>query len=132
MVDVKSSHPCSSLHGMLPYFPSCRDALSGHPQYFNVIQIKLTYSLATFYFGTFKRITPATLHRSIELTVRYVESFDLPGLHPCHDRTNDSSQRDLLGKWISQERWDFDFWGFPDCGKYENYNNQGTFGRWIR
>ena len=39
VADVKSSQPYSSPHGMLPYFPSCRDALSGQPLYFNVIQI---------------------------------------------------------------------------------------------
>ena len=78
VADVKCNQPWSSPHGMLPYFPSCRDALSGQPLYFNVIQMKLTYSLATFYFKTFKRTTPATLHRFIELTIcRYVLSFDL-------------------------------------------------------
>ena len=54
VADVKSSQPYSSLHGMLTYFPYCRDAHSGQPLYFNVIQIKLTYSFTTFYFRTLK------------------------------------------------------------------------------
>ena len=55
VADVKSSRqPYSLPHGMLPYFPSCRDALLGQPLYFNVIQIKLTFSFTTFYFRTLK------------------------------------------------------------------------------
>ena len=93
---------------MLPYFPSCRDALSGQLPYFNVIQIKLAYSLTTFYFRIFKRITLATLHRSIDLTIRYVDMSSVL----IFASTTTAHKRDLLRKWFYKNDglW---FLGFP-------------------
>ena len=45
--------------------------------------------------------------------------------------TTTAHKRDLLGKMISQERSTLISGVSPDCGKYENYNNHGTFGRWM-
>ena len=129
VADVRSSQPYSSPHGMLPYFPTCRDALSGQPLYIlyicnpNKVNLFLHYIL----FQDFKRITPATMHRSIELNNTICPQYSLIFASVQRQLTNVTCSE----KMDFTRTMDFDFWGSPDCGKYENFNNHGTFGRWI-